>query len=460
MDYSTIAAISTPPGEGGIGIVRISGPAALIILEKIFQGHQPFSLAKVATHTLHLGRIMDLQGRPVDQVLATVMLAPRTFTGEDVVEINCHGGFLPLQRTLETVLLAGARLAERGEFAKRAFLNGRLDLSQAEGIIDVIRAKTDAGLQAALGQLGGRLGQAINDLRHRLLGILAAIEAGIDFPEEEVPALPLEKLAAETGQLLTAVEGLIVSAGRGRIIRDGISTVIVGRTNVGKSSLLNALLGEKRAIVTEVPGTTRDTIEEYISLGGIPLKIIDTAGIRETQDLVESIGVAKSRALLEEADLLLVVLEMGGGPQPEDLEFIEAARNRQAIVLVNKVDLADSPADRQPFEAALTGIPHLYISAREETGLEQLAEMISQMVLEKGISPADDLLVTSLRHKNCLQRAATHLREVLTGAGSGVSLDILSIDLQEAWHALGEITGDAVAEDLLDRIFADFCIGK
>lgn len=460
MLSETIAAIATSPGEGGIGIVRISGPSALTILAKVFQPKKAKNWANVSSHTLHLGLAMDMNGLSIDQVLVAVMIGPKTFTGEDVVEINCHGGRMPLQRTLEAVLNAGARLAEGGEFSKRAFLNGRLDLSQAESIIEIIRAKTDSGLQAALGQLSGRLSEKINMLRHQLLGILATIEAGIDFPEEEVPAMPLEKLTADVGQLLGGIEELIQSAERGKILRDGISTVIIGRTNVGKSSLLNALLGEDRAIVTEIPGTTRDTIEEYINLGGIPLKIIDTAGIRETTDLVESIGVAKSRLLFDQADLVLVMLEMSGGLQDEDFAFIAAAREKNAIVLVNKIDLAGSDQDRQEFERQLAGIPHLYISAKNETGLTELETMISQLVLAKGVDSASDLAITSLRHKNCLVRTAAHLREVLTGADAGVSLDILSIDLQEAWHALGEITGESVTEDLLDRIFADFCIGK
>ncbi|MDD2496565.1 MAG: tRNA uridine-5-carboxymethylaminomethyl(34) synthesis GTPase MnmE [Desulfitobacteriaceae bacterium] len=460
MLSDTIAAISTPLGEGGIGIVRISGKEALKVMKKIFHSKNPKDWNHVKSQTMHLGYVVDFEGNIIDEVLVSIMREPKTFTGEDIVEINCHGGLIPLKKTLELTLQAGARMADRGEFTKRAFLNGRIDLSQAEGIIDIIRAKTDAGLKAALGQMEGSLSRKIKEIQNSILGVLAIIEAGIDFPEDEVEEISTSKVQETIKEVYEETEKMIKSAERGKIIREGINTVIVGRTNVGKSSLLNALLGEKRAIVTNVPGTTRDTIEEFINVGGFPLKIVDTAGIRETEDVVEKIGVEKSRELLENADLVLLVLDITAGISQDEMDLINSEKAKNIIVLINKIDVKESQAEKQRFEKVVEGIPHLFISAQEEIGIGELEKMIEQLITDRGVESTGDFFITNIRHKNCLVRTKEHLNEVINGIKLGVSLDIVSIDVRSAWESLGEITGETVGEELLDRIFSDFCIGK
>lgn len=462
MLTDTITAISTSLGEGGIGIVRISGDQALPILVRIFQPKYEKDITKAPGFTLHLGQVYGDGGTLIDEVLVSLMWAPRSYTGEDVVEINCHGGIIPLRLTLEAVLRAGARLAEPGEFSKRAFLNGRIDLPQAEAIIDVIRAKSETGLNSALNQLKGRLSEKIGQIRQQLLGLIAGIEAAIDFPEEDLEDTTYQEIISITNNLVYEITALIHTAEQGKMIREGIQTAIIGRTNVGKSSLLNALLRENRSIVTDIPGTTRDTIEEYINIGGFSLKIIDTAGIRETKDLVEQMGVARSMNMMEQADLVLFVLDISTGMTEDDKKILSYLnlKEKRAIVLVNKIDMAVTAKEKEEIAACVEGLPMAYISAKNETGISELEKLIITSVMQGKLLPSQDLFITNVRHKEILIRASQHLSDVLQGAEEEMTLDFLSIDLRAAWEALGELTGDSAGEDLLDRIFADFCIGK
>ncbi len=455
----TIAAISTPPGEGGIGIVRISGPKAFTIAKNIFIAKK-LDWKDVESHRLIYGHIVDRSGNVLDEVLLSYMKGPYSYTKEDVVEINCHGGIVPLRKVLEIVLKEGVRLAEPGEFTKRAFLNGRLDLAQAESVIDLIRSKTEAGLKLALSQLKGDLSKKINGLQDILLSLLAKVEANIDFPEEDLDEATGREIVSKSKKLLKEINVLIKGAETGKIYRDGISTIIIGRPNVGKSSLLNALLRENRAIVTEIPGTTRDIIEEFINIRGVPLKIIDTAGLRETDDIVEKIGVEKTREMIKRADLVLLVLDAAGGLKEEDYHIINLIDGKRAIFIVNKTDVEQKRIKEKEVKVLASGKPVLWISALKEEGLDDLEDKIVDMVLGGQVSASDAVFVANIRHEQSLKRAAQHLSEAIQSITQKVPVDVAAIDIRAAWEALGEINGSTVTEDLLDRIFADFCIGK
>lgn len=457
MIEDTIAAISTPLGEGGIGIVRITGENSIDIADKVFKGKKKVSELK--SHTINHGKVIDpVDGNMVDEVLLSVMRKPNTFTREDVVEINCHGGILPLKQILSIVLDNGARLAEPGEFSKRAFLNGRIDLAQAESIIDIIKSKTEKSLSIAVNNLEGSLSEDIKSIRTLLTNILARIEVNIDFPDEDPEAhIDTDELADRLEKIIVEIDRLLKSAGKGKIFREGLKAVIVGKTNVGKSSLLNCLLEEKRAIVTDVPGTTRDVIEEMLNFGGIPLKIIDTAGIRKTEDTVEKIGVERSRKSIREADLVIVVLDGVRGLSEEDMEIIKIIKNKKHIFLVNKIDLVDdSVIDK--FENKL-GEKCIPISAKKGSGLENVEAKIKEIV-ESESHKVGEALVTRSRHERALKDAREYLKESLKGIKEDVPFDIAAIDVREARNHLGEITGDTVSEDILDKIFSEFCIGK
>ncbi|SHF44392.1 tRNA modification GTPase trmE [Desulforamulus putei DSM 12395] len=457
----TIVAIATPLGEGSIGVIRISGPEAIAVGRRVFQPKVNRDWYIKDNYKLVYGHVVDPDSREIiDEVLLSVMRGPRSFTAEDVVEISCHGGIVPLRRVLEVVLRQGARLAEPGEFSKRAFLNGRLDLAQAESIIDIIRAKTDAGAKIAMAQLGGKLSEQVNELQQELLGLLARIEAIIDFPEDDIPAENLEEMADRCSGLLKVIEQLLDHADTGKIYREGLRTVIVGKPNVGKSSLLNALLREQRAIVTDIPGTTRDVIEEVINIKGVPLKIIDTAGMRETRDLVEKLGVERSRQLLHQADLVLLVLDASTGFTEDDLKVVSLIKDKKVLVIINKIDIADHAIDYEQLKQLIGYSDILEISAQKKIGLERLEQSILNLVLEGKVTAADNILVSNSRHKHALERAKHHLTEARRGLAEAVPADLVSIDLKSAWEILGEITGNHVTEDLIDRIFADFCIGK
>lgn len=457
MRDDTIAAIATGPGEAGIGIVRVSGPLALAVGDRVFRPRRGAPLGRRGSHTVIYGWVVDPAGHPVDEALAVLMRGPRSFTGEDVVELHSHGGQVAVRRVLEVALLAGARLAEPGEFARRAFLNGRMDLAQAEAVIDVIRAKTDRAMAAAVSHLRGELGEAVRAVRDRLLEMTAHLEADIDFPELELEVQTQEQVALGCRWCLGELERLLGGARQGKILREGLRVVLAGRPNVGKSSLLNRLVRENRAIVTAIPGTTRDVIEEWVSIGGLPVQLADTAGIRPTDDPVEQIGVERTLSALARADLVLVVIDAEAGLVGEDLEWIrhvpaEAAR----IGVVNKIDLAPG-FDPGQLAANLNGAPVLTVSAESGSGLSELESAIGRLA---GIQDASEDLLVNARQEECLRRAQEHLTGAYETLQSGMGSDMVSIDVRAAWVILGEITGETVGEDLLDQIFSRFCIGK
>ena len=460
MIEDTIAAISTPLGEGGIGIVRISGKNAADIAGKIFRPGSKINFINENRRLIY-GHIVDENELEIDEVLLCYMKGPQTYTREDIVEIHCHGGIVPLRKVLEQVLARGARLAQPGEFTKRAFLNGRLDLAQAESIIDIIRSKTDRGLSLAVSLLKGNLSKRITEIQNRILGLLARVEANIDFPEEDLEETAGEAIIQEGEEILKELAEMISSADKGRVYREGISTIIIGNTNVGKSSLLNALLRENRAIVTDIPGTTRDLIEEIINIQGIPLRIIDTAGLRETTDFVEKIGVERTRETIDKADLVLVVLDAIRGLNSEDRAILELIKDKKALILINKIDVAEEKIRIKESDVwKLVEKPVLWISALKGIGIDRLEKEIFEMVTGGQVTGSDAVLVANIRHKEVLERSARHLQEAINGARQALPVDIVAIDLREAWEALGEITGSTATEDLLDRIFEDFCIGK
>jgi tRNA modification GTPase len=458
MDFDTIAAISTPMGEGAIAIVRLSGEESLHIANKIFKGKQ---LTEVPSHTIHYGHIMDTaSGEMVEEVMISVMKAPRTFTRENVVEINCHGGLVSVNKVLQLVLENGARLAEPGEFTKRAFLNGRIDLSQAEAVMDLIRAKTDRAMSVAIGQMEGRLSKLIQHLRQELLETLAHVEVNIDYPEyDDVEEMTHSLLIERASKVLEEIEKLLVTSQQGKILREGLSTVIIGRPNVGKSSLLNSLVHENKAIVTDIPGTTRDVIEEYVNVRGVPLRLLDTAGIRETEDIVERIGVERSRKVLKEADLILLVLNYNDELTIEDEKLFEATQGMDVIVIVNKTDLPKNINMERVKELSKDN-PLLTTSLLEEVGIDQLEEAISSLFFTGSIEAHDMTYVSNSRHIALLSQAKKTIQDAIDGIHSGVPIDLVQIDLTRTWELLGEIIGDAVHESLIDQLFSQFCLGK
>jgi tRNA modification GTPase len=455
LEQDTICAVSTPPGEGGIGIIRISGKDALSIAEKVFKPHADNDILRAATHTLHYGHVIDpATGETVDEVLMSVMRGPATYTREDVVEINCHGGMMPLWRTMGLLINAGARQAEPGEFTKRAFLNGRIDLAQAEAVMDIIRAKTDLSHRAANEQLLGGLSAEISRLRDRLVSLIASVEAGIDFPEEDIETESGTPLANEVSGIITAIEELLLSFTYGRILRDGFATAIVGRPNVGKSSLLNALLKQNRAIVTEIPGTTRDVLEEYLSISGVPIKILDTAGIRHTHDTVEQEGVRRSLAAIESADIVLVVLDGSEKLTDEDQRVLEEVKGRNAIAIINKSDLP------RRLEGLAGPYIQISLSCRTGDGLDGLKRAVSDLVKQGTIGSREHAWAVNQRHRTALAQTKESLQKSLDSIKSNLSPEFVAVDLRGALDSLGLIIGATYTEDILERVFNDFCIGK
>lgn len=453
-----ITAISTPIGSGGIGIVRLSGKGCVSLADTLFQGRK--KLSDKPSHTISYGHIRDPKtGEIIDEVLVSVMLAPHTYTKEDIVEINCHGGMLVTKRVLQAVLDAGARHAEPGEFTKRAFLNGRLDLTQAEAVIDLIHAKTEVSRQGAVDQLEGRLKTRVREMRNDVLDMIASIEAVIDYPEHDVEAETYQSMEQKSVALKEKMETLLSHADRGKILREGLQTVIVGKPNVGKSSLLNWFLEEERAIVTDIPGTTRDTVEEYINLDGIPMKIVDTAGIRETGDIVERMGVEKSKAYAKQADLILMMLDGSRPLDEEDKEILAFIKGMPALVLLNKSDLAQELSLAELTDYLPKG-QILPISVKCSTGFDALIAAVKEMFFKGEAATAEDTLLGNIRHKNALLRAKEAMERCLVTIRTRMPEDFISMDLQEANDALGEITGDVANEEIIDRIFTKFCLGK
>lgn len=457
-ELDTIAAISTPPGEGGISIVRVSGNTALDVAEKIFKGKD---LHTVKSHTINYGHIVNPKTKhTVDEVMVSVMLAPKTYTCEDVVEINCHGGIVPTNDILQLLLSNGARMAKPGEFTERAFLNGRVDLSQAEAVMDLIRAKTDRSMKVALNQLDGDLSHLIKNLRQDILDVLAQVEVNIDYPEyDDVETMTSKLLREKAVEVKAQIKQLLQTAQEGKILRDGLATAIVGHPNVGKSSLLNRMLHEDKAIVTDVAGTTRDVLEEYVNVRGVPLKLVDTAGIRETNDKVEKIGVERSRKAIKTADLVLLVLDSSNPLSDEDRQLIKVTDEAKRIIILNKTDLPMQLDTDELFNL----VPEdqvIRTSATEGVGLDDLKEKISKLFFGGIESNQNSVIVTNTRHIGLLNQAEEALDSVLQGLKDGMPVDLVQIDMTRCWEFLGEITGDSYQDELLDQLFSQFCLGK
>ena len=459
MTEDTISQIATPHGAGGIGIIRVSGGDALGVAQRVFRPAAGGTLGDMAPYTARYGHITAADGAVIDECILLYMRAPHSYTGEDTVELQCHGGRVVLRAVLLRTWEAGARPAEAGEFTKRAFLNGRLDLARAESVMELIAAKSTRAAHAARERLAGAFSHAVTDIRTQILGAVAHIEAGIDFPEDDIPAASAEHLAAEIDAASAAVHRLLAGADTGRILRDGVKTVIVGRPNVGKSSLLNALLGMERAIVTDVPGTTRDVIEEEINVAGIPLRLLDTAGLRAAEDAVEQIGVARTEQHLMDAELILAVFDASEPLTAEDHALLArlSAAAADTIILCSK---EDRPSVLSAADFATVAAPVLRISAQEGTGLDALREEIAAHIVQREGDLSDGALPNKEREIEALRRAETHLAAAAETLAADLGTDFVSIDLRAAYDALGEILGETVDTDLIDRIFSEFCIGK
>lgn len=460
IEFDTIAAISTPPGEGGIGIVRLSGDEALEIAEKVYkQGNK--RLSDQPSHTIHYGNLFNPKtDEKIDEVMVTVMRAPKTYTREDIVEINTHGGVLVTNKVLQTILAAGARLAEPGEFTKRAFLNGRIDLSQAEAVMDVIRAKTDSAMHNAISQLDGNLSNLISDIRQEILNTLAQVEVNIDYPEyDDVEEMTSKLMQEKAAEVKAQVEGILETAQQGKILRDGLATAIIGRPNVGKSSLLNAFARTEKAIVTDIAGTTRDVIEEFVNVKGVPLKLVDTAGIRDTEDIVEQIGVTRSKKAIDEAELVLLVFDQSETLTDADFEMMRLTEGKERIIILNKMDLeqklnVDQLLDKVDPKSIIS------VSVFENNGIEEVEKAIMDLFFAGKTGEKDATYISNIRHISLLEQAIDALDEVINGIEFGMPVDLVQIDLTRAWDCLGEVTGESVQDELITQLFSQFCLGK
>ncbi len=457
-EFDTIAAISTPPGEGAISIVRVSGKGTIKVVSRIFEGKD---LKKTASHTINYGHIIDpSNGEQIDEVMVSLMRAPKTYTREDIIEINCHGGIIPTNKILQLLLQNGARLAERGEFTKRAFLHGRIDLTQAESVMDLIRAKTDRSRKVALGQLNGNFAQLIRKLRNKMLKVLANVEVNIDYPEyDEAETITRNSLKKDTIGIKRQIRQLLNTSQEGKILREGLPTAIVGRPNVGKSSLLNNLLQEDKAIVTDIAGTTRDTIEEYVNVKGMPLRLIDTAGFRQTNNKIEKIGVERSKQVIKKADLIIILLNANEELKNDDKRLLELTKNKNRIVVLNKIDLP-LKIDINQVNEMVSKKELIKISVLRKNNLRILEKKITQF-FSSGIENSQlSILVTNAREKALLNKANDSLNNVLRGIENKMPVDLCQIDMKDAWNYLGEIIGDTYQDQLLDQLFSHFCLGK
>ncbi|HCZ8363097.1 TPA: tRNA uridine-5-carboxymethylaminomethyl(34) synthesis GTPase MnmE [Staphylococcus aureus] len=459
MDLDTITSISTPMGEGAIGIVRLSGPQAVEIADKLYKGKH--LLNDVPSHTINYGHIIDPESKEVvEEVMVSVLRAPKTFTREDIIEINCHGGILTINRVLELTMTYGARMAEPGEFTKRAFLNGRIDLSQAEAVMDFIRSKTDRASKVAMNQIEGRLSDLIKKQRQSILEILAQVEVNIDYPEyDDVEDATTEFLLEQSKEIKQEINRLLDTGAQGKIMREGLSTVIVGKPNVGKSSMLNNLIQDNKAIVTEVAGTTRDVLEEYVNVRGVPLRLVDTAGIRETEDIVEKIGVERSRKALSQADLILFVLNNNEALTQEDYTLYEVVKNEDVIVIVNKMDLEQN-IDINEVKDMIGDTPLIQTSMLKQEGIDELEIQIRDLFFSGEVQNQDMTYVSNSRHISLLKQARQTIQDAIDAAESGVLTDMVQIDLTRTWEILGEIIGETASDELIDQLFSQFCLGK
>lgn len=458
MISDTIAAISTAVGEAGIAVIRVSGPQSITEVDQLFRGKQ--SLVDADSHTVHYGYIIDPDsGEKMEEVLVTIMRAPRSFTTEDVVEISSHGGVVSVRRLMELLLQQQIRIAEPGEFTKRAFLNGRIDLSQAEGVIDLIRSKSDKAFSVALRQVEGKLSRQIKPLQQILIEMVAHIEVNIDYPEHDVESVTSDFIKQKSLEVMNGIDELLRTANEGKILREGITTAIVGRPNVGKSSLLNTLAQDNRAIVTDIPGTTRDVIEEFVTINSIPLKLLDTAGIRETIDVVEKIGVERSRTAVNDADLILLVLNHNEALHEDEIQLLEQIKDRQVIIIVNKMDLYRQ-LDLVKLEEYFPKESIVTMSVKDQKGIDKLEEAISNLFFGGKLESADLTYVSNVRHIALLKQAKRSLQDAYQASDDMIPIDLIQIDVRLAWEQLGEIIGDSAPDSLIDQIFSQFCLGK
>ena len=455
----TIAAISTPIGVGGIGIIRVSGKETIEIVDKVFRAANKKSLKEVDSHTITYGHIISDSGKVLDEVLIMLMKGPRTFTREDIIEINCHGGPVPLNAVLMEVIKAGARMADNGEFTKRAFLNGRIDLAQVEAIMDIIESKTELSLSQAVGQLEGNLSKKIKEYQDTLIQVIARIEVSIDYPEYDDDEPITNDFEAELKELLEELKELLRTADTGKMIREGVKTAIVGRPNVGKSSLLNALLEENKAIVTDIPGTTRDVVEAYLNIDGIPFQLLDTAGIRETEDIVEKIGVERSKSSIEEADLVLMLIDSHVGLLDKDLEILDQVKNKRVIYIFNKTDLENN-ITQEMLETHFKMGEVIKVSAKEQYGLNELRQAMKNFVIKGNATVQNEATISNQRQKQSLINAIKSLEKVIDAIELGLPEDCLAIDLHDAFGHLGMIVGESLKEEIINQLFSRFCLGK
>ncbi len=459
MVQDTIVAIATAVGESAIGIIRLSGEDSISIVSDIFESKSNKKLTEFFNRELAYGHIVN-QGKVIDEVLVAFMQAPKTYTKEDIVEINCHGGVIPMNQILKLVVQRGARMAEPGEFTKRAFLNGRLDLSQAEAVMDLVSAKTPKGFDVAYNQLEGQLSKRVKELRQLIMTIMAKIEVGIDYPEEDIEDVTYDEIIAYLNEVQNMASHIIKNAETGKVLREGLNTVIVGKPNVGKSSLMNALLKESRAIVTDIPGTTRDIIEEHIHIKGIPLKIVDTAGIRETEDVIEKMGVMRSKAYFNKADLIILVLNAAETVSDDDIQIMDLIKDKNSIVLINKTDLPQM-IDMDVINKHISDKIIIKTSITLDHGLEELEDRIVEMVYGGQVKTTDESpIISNVRHITALEKALVQVNDALISAKNHMPYDFIEVDIKNIYESLGEILGETIETDVISKIFSQFCIGK